>query len=160
MAYSDDVRAEARRCIIWDGLTAQQTAERMGGAPASSTIDGWARTPDRTLDGRTWYQERDRLAAERYQVTQPEETAHAIIKKIHEVIAAPGFDEGRADQLSKLSKHLRTFVDPKFHLSMTYQVLRRLLSHLSDHHPDLLTRDLAHAVRAFKAHERDRLERR
>lgn len=157
MAYDVDTRAEARRLIVWEGYTAAQASDYFDGAPAESTLHNWAQSPDDLFDGRTWYEERDRLAAERYDVTRPEEMADKVLRKIHEVVAQPGFDAKRADMLSKLSSHLRHFVNPKYHLSMTYQVLTRLVKHLQREHPTVMTEDLARAIRDFKTHERQRL---
>lgn len=157
MAYDADTRLEVRRLIIWEGMTAQEASDHLGGAPAHTTIHGWASEPDDHIDGRTWYDERDRLASERYEVTSPQSMARDVLRKIHEVIDAPGFDSKRAQQLAMLSKHLRSFVDPRYHLSMTFQVLTRMVEYLRAHHPDLVTKELAQGLRAFKATERDRL---
>jgi len=157
MAYGPDIRAQAYRLIVWDGYTPALASEHLGGAPAPSTIDHWARA-ETNEKGETWYEERDRLAEERYRVSAPDQVAAKITRKIQQVLDQPGFDPAQADMLAKLSKHLRQFVEPKYHVSMTFQVLTRFTQHLQEHHPDLLTREFARAARDFKEEERSRIE--
>jgi hypothetical protein len=157
MAYSADIKAEARRLITWHGYTAELAAEHFDGAPAASTIDNWARS-DRDEDGRNWYEQREQATRDRFDVTRPEHIGRDVIAKIHEVLSQPGFDANRADQLAKLSKHLRQFVDPQYHVSMTFQVLTRFLAFTKKHYPGAATAELVRAVRDFKAQERSKIE--
>jgi len=158
MAYGPDIRAEARRLIVWHGYTADEASEHLGDdGPAASTIDNWARTQVNE-EGETWYEQRESVAEERVTATRPEQMARDVLAKIQELLTQPGFDANRADQLSKLSKHLRHFVDPRYHVSMTFQVLTRFLAFLKEHYPEATGPELVRAVRDFKAQERDKIE--
>ena len=162
MGYSDEIKSEARRLMIWEGYNARQASERLQekhkDGPAESTIRNWAGQEDDVLDGRTWEEERQRILKQRYSSTSPEATARKILSKVHQILDEPGFDTERGDQLSKLSAHMRRFVDPRYHLSMTYQVLTRLHKYIRTHHPEVASADLSQAIRDFKTHERQRLE--
>jgi len=159
MAYSEDVRAEARRLIIWHGYTPAQASAHFDGAPAASTVDSWARSPKyASEDGRTWYEQREDTTRERSRATSPEEMARRTISKLHELLMQPGWDAKRGDQLAKLSKHLRHFVDPRYHVSTTIENLTRFLEFVQEHYPEAATSGLVRAVRDFKAQERRKLE--
>lgn len=156
MAYGPDIRAEAKRFIVWEGYTAAQASEAMGGNPVQQTIHNWASQPGES--GNSWYDLREKKAQERFEQTQPKQTANLCIKKIHEVLSEPGFDSQRADELSKLSKHLRHFVDPRYHVSMTFQVLADFTRFARKHYPDAISSEFVQAVRDFKANERSKIE--
>lgn len=158
MAYGPDVRAEAKRLVVWHGYTPAQAAQHFDGSPAASTIDNWARTAEDPETGRNWYEERKATRQERFDVTRPENMARMTIKKIHEVLQQPGWDDGRGDQLAKLSKHLRHFVDPRHQVSMTLQVLTRFLQFVQEEYPEAARPELVRAVRDFKAQERSKIE--
>jgi hypothetical protein len=157
MAYGPDIRAEARRLVVWHGYTAEEASEHFEGAPAASTIDNWARTQVNE-EGETWYEQRESVAEERVTATRPEQMARDVLAKIQELLQQPGFDANRADQLAKLSKHLRHFVDPRYHVSMTFQVLTTFLAFLKEHYPEATGPELVRAVRDFKAREREKIE--
>ena len=158
MAYSDDVRAEARRLIVWHGYTPDQASAHFDGSPAASTLDNWARSEKYAdEDGDTWYEQREATTRERIHETSPEEMARRTLSKLHELMMQPGWDSKRGDQLSKLSKHLRHFVDPRYHVSMTLQVLTRFLHFAQEEYPEAATPELVRAVRDFKSQERSKL---
>jgi hypothetical protein len=157
MAYPASVKAETKRLVVRQGYTPGQASAHFEGQPAESTIDRWARTQTNEK-GETWYQERDRLAEERYRVASPQHQASVILQKIQEVLSRPGFDANRADQLSKLRGFLRDFVDSDYHLAMTFQALHAFTAHLREHYPEVLEGDYVRALRDFKAQERRKIE--
>lgn len=159
MAYGDDTISEARRLIVWHGYTPHQASTHFDGSPAASTIDNWARSKKHAdEDGLTWYEQREDTMRERVHQTSPEHMARLTIGKIHEVLSTPGWDAHKADQISKLSKHLRHFVNPQYHVSMTLQMLTRFLQFTQEHYPEAASSELVRAVRDFKSQEKSKLQ--
>jgi hypothetical protein len=159
MAYDDDIVTEARRLVVWHGYTPAQASAHFDGRPAASTVDSWARSERHAdEDERTWYEQREDTMRERVHQTSPQEMARLTIGKIHEVLTQPGWDANKGDQIAKLSKHLRHFVEPRYHVAMTLRVLTRFLQFVQEEYPEAAGPELVRAVRDFKAQERSKLE--
>lgn len=155
MGYTSDVRMEARRLFVDEEQSVTSISERFGGNPVPQTILNWACKKD--ADGKTWYDYREERIQRIYVQTSPGELARKVLGQIDRLLSTDGFDTGKADQLSKLSKFLKEFIDKEYHVSMIYEVLEDFLSFCQQHHNALLTRELVDAIRDFKNERRDRL---
>lgn len=153
MAYSPEIKVEAKRLIVIEQMTPAKASEHV--PPAASTIAMWARQEDD--DGKTWYDLRKERAQRLYEDTSPQAMARKLLQRIDTLLNEGSLSPSEADALSKYTKVMRSVAAPKYQVSVMYQFLTELVEFLKTHYPEAFTEELADALRDFRTQLRERL---
>jgi uncharacterized protein Usg len=155
MPYSSHVRAEAKRLFVNQDYTFAQIERALApDGPVAQTINNWAQQADG--NGKTWHDLRDERRERLFRETSPEQMAAKLMQRMDTALDKPG-TKG-ADELAKYAAVFQDIVDPRYQLSMVFQVLTDFVQFCQDEHPDLIAEgDLTDAARRFKDRERERL---
>jgi hypothetical protein len=157
MKFSNEEYNICKRMFIEENMSPKSISEEMGGKPAETTLQNWAKKKDRK--GKTWFDYRDKYRADSYEQASPEAMARKILDRINVILSKTDFTTKDADALAKLQKALEKITDPRYQIPVMFDMLTEFTLFMKSDYDHLLNKEMIMAIRHFKNKLRKRLEK-